>query len=130
MYTAQNIPVFQTQVEETIYLLENTVKPDTFFSRYDFLILTLTRLIEADKSNKKPAQMLAEYKNEQTCEKIINKLIERSHERLLKEASNMKTEKGRVSKINKYFDEMEKFSKKMYSSNLALIEDKKKQHNL
>lgn len=130
MYTAQNIPVFQTQVEETIYLLENTEKPDTFFSRYDFLILTLTRLIEADAPNKKHAQMLAEYKNEQTCEKIINKLIERSHERLLKEASNMKTEKGRVSKINKYFDEMAKFSKKMYSSNLALIEDKKKQHRI
>jgi len=130
VHIPQMIPVYYKQVEETIYLLENTVKPDVFFSRYDFLILTLTRLIEADKNDNKPAQILIEYKNDKTIEGLINKLIERSHERLLKEASDIKTEKGRNSKINKYFDEMAKFSEKMHPSNIALLEDMKKHNSL
>jgi len=111
---------------ESVNLVDTTVKPDVFFGRYDFMLQTLQRLVEAEKylkkSEGKSSVMLEELSKPQTREDQINNFIKRSHERMLQDISALKTDKGRANKANRYFEEMKQYHEKVYPPNIELLE--------
>ena len=44
-----NLHGLARQFDETVNIIDTTVKPDVFFSRYDFLLNTIARIIETKK---------------------------------------------------------------------------------
>jgi hypothetical protein len=58
-------------------------------------------------------------------ENHINVFIKRSFDRMQKEAAELKTEKGQMNKVIKYFDEMSKYNDSMFPPNIELLEDLK-----
>jgi len=128
-FAEMNLPVLVEQFDGSVHIIDTTVKPDVFFSRYDFLLTTISRIIETKKvmgdNDTKSIELLEQLEKPQNKEGKINDFIKRSHERLLTDMSKLKTENARINKAKKYFDEMNKYKDKMYNLNFDLLEELK-----
>ena len=128
-FMERQVPGLTKQVNESLNLVDSTIKPDVYFSRYDFLLETLERLSEIAKHVKitggKPSDLLKKLSSRKVREESVNNFIKRSHDKMMADATTLKTDKSRSTKVSKYFDEMGKYTKNMYPSNITLLKDLK-----
>ena len=131
-----NFPIYAKQVNESVQIISNTTNPETFFSRYRFIIERLTEMEEMQqyidtKSNAlevrqelindkdKHIVLLIKRMFEKTKEEIATRKnkydIERSIDGFIYVLENFKEEMGELS--GKYFNEVTKYLKTKYMNN-------------
>lgn len=100
-------------------LIESTVNPETFFSRYDLYMEKLAVLAEAQASHRIKVQgdnLVQKYKrmntNEQRVE-TINAFIDRMWADTCQKAEKLKTEKGKENRFNKFLEALSSYSERM-----------------
>lgn len=107
-------------VKESSYLIDNSKNIDTVIGRLQFIpehIIYLKRLEKMNLYNVSPSA--SEYYNDYILLKDmkIQKGIVRCYKDVLDKANELKTEKGRINKINKFFDKLVSY-KPMLSSTM------------
>lgn len=105
-------------------LVNTTTKPEVFFFRYDLLVETVSNLASVEHFVKfngtKPSKHLREYQaSRDEQEKLF---ILRAYEKATNDAKKLKTEKGRLNKIQKLFNELDKYCSRLSSENRQLLE--------
>lgn len=132
MWNEKQLKVFtQRSVEESLKVIQEsmnhcntTKKPEVFFKRYDILEQQLEVLSKLEKfvrfNGDKPSSKLSEIRRIKQSE--VSKMIERAWEDTLDKSSKLKTEKGKINKINAFRDEMDKYSNFMDDSNIDKYE--------
>lgn len=115
---------YLTIVNESVSLVNNTVKPDVFFSRYELIeenlsILSLFEPYIKFKGNKPSSELdkLQATKQEQT---LI--FLARYFSDTKQQADNMKTDKGKLNKYEKFYQCLKPYYNLMNSENIDYIE--------
>lgn len=100
-------------------LIESTVNPEVFFSRYDLYMEKLSILSSAQERNlikvsgdnisKKYSEMNTEKKKIET----INNFISRMWNNTCENAEKLKTDKGKQNRYQKFFDTMQTYEHRM-----------------
>lgn len=132
---AEKITMFQLVKisNDCATLIGETTNPDVFFSRYELLVETLTKLTHFENYDGltfyegKPSEKLKKALDPQFYETIVNDFINRSYQKSVQDASKLKTESGRKNRTLKYFSIMEPYKSKMNGSTLDLLDDLKRQ---
>lgn len=99
-------------VQETAYLIDTSKNIDTVIGRIQFIPEHIMYLKQLEKMKLYTASPSAdEYYNEYILlkDKKIQQGIVRCYKEVLDKASELKTEKGRINRINKYFEKIEKY---------------------
>ena len=100
-------------------LIESTVNPETFFSRYDLYMEKLSLLAEAQASHQVKVtgdNLIQKYKKMNTDEQkieTINAFIDRMWADTCQKADNLKTEKGKENRFNKFAETLSSFNECM-----------------
>jgi hypothetical protein len=113
-------PQWLKQVYESVKILNETANPDTFFSRYDFLIERINNLISSEKyvyfTGERPNDMLEKLNSQ--IDKAVYEMILRNYSATIKKVKSLKTEKAKLNSIEKFKDEFIKFENKMSERNV------------
>lgn len=100
-------------------LIESTVNPEVFFARYDLYMEKLSILSDAQSVRLvkvKGDDLVAKYKEMNTEEKrisTINEFIDRFWKSTCIKADNLKTEKGKNNRYQKFLDSLSEYNEKM-----------------
>ncbi len=106
-------------VNDCAQLIENTVNPETFFSRYDLYMEKLAILAEAQASHRvkvKGDNLIQKYERMNTDEQkieTINAFIDRMWADTCKKADKLKTEKGKENRFNKFVESLSSYNERM-----------------
>lgn len=114
------IPQWSKHVDESIRLLNETNKPDTFFSRYDFAVQRLNELISSEKyidfSGQNPTDMLKKLNSQINV--ATYDMIFRHYTETLKKILTLKTDKSKLNVAEKFRSEYLEFESKMSEKNI------------
>lgn len=100
-------------------LIENTVTPEVFFNRYDLYLEKLSLLANAQKNKivkVKGENLIQKYSEMSTLEKRISatdEFIGRFWKYTCIKADNLKTEKGKNNRYQKFLDSLSEYNEKM-----------------
>ncbi|MDD5934998.1 MAG: hypothetical protein PUC65_05430 [Clostridiales bacterium] len=112
---------------DCVNLINSTVKPDVFFSRYDLLIEKLELLSKYENYIKfngtLPSYSLQIAKSQK--EASVRSLIDRAWLKADEKASKLKTEKGKSNQYIKLFEEFEKYTNYMTQNNINYLNVKR-----
>lgn len=96
-------------VNDSIEILDTTDNLDTFFSKWDVINKNLQILLEGDSQG-------AAKEISVICENIeagkssgFRGILSRSYERVISDVEKMKTEKGKINKLNKYLAQLSQY---------------------
>ena len=109
-------------------LIETTLKPDVFFMRLNLLVEKAMHLCELEKyitfSGVSPTTAYKEVKND--YHNAINQFLWRYFSDTFDKAENMKTEKGKIGKYQKFYESLQEYYCYMNEENIHYIETKYK----
>lgn len=109
-------------------LIETTLKTDVFFMRLNLFVEKAKHLSELEKyitfSGASPTAAYNEIKND--YHKAINQFLYRYFSDTFDKAENMKTEKGKIGKYQKFYDSLQEYYCYMNDENIDYIETKYK----
>ncbi len=97
-------------VQESTYLIDTSTNIDTVIGRIQFIPEHINYLMTLEKKGLYNAEPTAhEYYKKYVLLKdtVIQEAIVRCYKNVLDKASELKTEKGRTNRINKYFQKLE-----------------------
>lgn len=100
-------------------LIENTVNPETFFSRYDLYMQKLAVSAEAQASHRVKVQgdnLVQKYERMNTDKQkveTINAFIDRMWADTRQKADKLKTEKGKENRFNKFVESLSVYNERM-----------------
>lgn len=102
-----NLSTYDRQLEETIEIIKTSKNPDTVISRFEFLEDLYSRMSNA-------ADSISNWDEINTCiqeliinkNKYINESIKRNLEAELIKINQLKTEKGKINRLNRFFESM------------------------
>ena len=100
-------------IKDCVELVNTTVNPDVFFNRYNLMLEHIEKLsgLECtgifENSPELPSQAFVRV--EEQFSAATNDFLDRSFENAKKQADTLKTDKGKINAINRYFDNMEKY---------------------
>ena len=113
-------------IQDCVELVNHTVKPDVFFSRYDLLLEHLEYLSKFQPyikfQHNSPASEFAKIKNQKQAE--ISRFLSRYFDDISAKADTMKTEKGKKGKYKKFFDSLQPYYNLMNTTNINFINSK------
>lgn len=116
-------PQYLKIIDDSVKLVNATVKPDVFFSRYDLLIENLRKASQIENhvrfSGERPSIALSRIisiREEQT-----SLFIRRSFEKMIEEVEKLKTPKGKGNRVDKYFSTMDVYKDKLSTKNVDLL---------
>lgn len=110
-------------VNESLTIITNTVNPDTFFSRYNLIFEMLERIIvQEGKNNSSVTEELEKLK--QSKSKNVDIFIERMWDDTYKKAQNLKTERGKINRVNKFKEELKAYESEMTQENIERYTNK------
>lgn len=100
-----NLSTYDRQLEETIEIIKTSKNPDTVISRFDFLEDLYSRMFKA-------ANSISNWDEINTCiqeliknkNKYVNESIKRNLEAELIKINQLKTEKGKINRLNRFFE--------------------------
>lgn len=102
-----NTNTYFRQMEETIEIIRDSKNPDTVISRFDFLQKIYTNLLNISNSipnwndlNMHLEQVISDKNN------YINASIKRALDDELVKIDQLKTEKGKINRLNRFFEKM------------------------
>ena len=115
-----NIPTYIRQLEETITLIQNSKNADTVVSRLQFLESLRDKLKAASYSE---LDNVINSINEVLDNKIglINMAIQRNLDSELEKIRELKTEKGRLNRLSRFFESMRTIEN-LSAENISFIE--------
>ena len=116
---------YLTIVNESVSLVNNTVKPDVFFSRYQLVKETLYSLSLFEpyikfQQNKPSAELNKLSSNEQ---KNIHSFLVRYFNDIRQKANEMKTDKGKRNKYEKFYSSLQPYYNIIDNENINYIEN-------
>lgn len=111
-------------------LINNTMNPDVFFSRFELLESVCACLVLIQPYVKfTGTQPRKAFKTLQEIRPMAAKaFIERSYEKMIQQADGLKTEKGRTNKIEKYFSSMNPYLNRLDDDSLHYLNELKSKH--
>lgn len=119
-------------VYDCVELVNTTVNPEVFFMRYNLMLENLEKLVGLectgifDNASELPSTALLRVEEQFTL--ATNDFLDRSFAKAKQHAETLKTDKGKINAINRYFNDMEKYIHKMSSESLEYF-DKMKETN-
>ena len=115
-------------VQDCSKILQNTIKPDVFFERYQLMILHSSNLVILEKhipfrgaSPKAAFNVLMAEKQE-----CINQFLIRYFCSVFDKAEKLKTDKGKLNQYQKFYDSLLPYYDEMDAANKDYIETKYK----
>lgn len=116
-------PQYLKQVNESAHLVNTTKNPETFFSRYEFMIKKVKDLIEIQKYLKfkgdKPTDLLKQINDKRIH--TINDFIDRFYDDTLKQINKLKTEKAKQKRIDNFYLSLSPYFSQMEKENIDKI---------
>lgn len=113
-------------IQDSIKLIETTLKPDVFFMRLKLLYEKLAHLCNIEQYIKftgtVPSAAYHEFSNE--YDEVIKQFLIRYFSDTFDKAERMKTEKGRIGKYQKFYDSLQEYYYYMNDENIEYIETK------
>lgn len=102
-----NLSTYDRQLGETIEIIKTSKNPDTVVSRFEFLEDLYSRMSNA-------ADSISNWDEINTCiqelitnkNKYVNESIKRNLEAELIKINQLKTEKGKINRLNRFFESM------------------------
>lgn len=117
-------------MDDCSYLLQSTMKPDTFFSRLDLMKQQIEYLKEISQNPNltfsSPIDEM-EVTFNQEADEIVHDFIIRYYEDMATKADELKTDKGRRNRYQKFFDSMDSYSEYLNERNQAYLSHKKQE---
>jgi hypothetical protein len=113
-------------MQDCLSLINTSQNMETVVVRYNDLLNVLTRMSTYENKpnikhlKERPSEALIRMHDEQAD--IMNRAVDRSYEHELDSASQLKTEKGRSNRIERYFAVLEELSSKLPQETLRYIE--------
>lgn len=115
-------------MNESADLVNNTLKPDVFFKRYNILIEYGEKLVQFEPYVKfkgtSPTNTLKDIKN-QRHQATLN-FLERYYQNTELKATSLKTERGKQNAYQKFFDSLKAYSSDMDEETLLYISNLQK----
>lgn len=123
-------PGYLKIAQDCAKLVNTTVKPDVFFSRYDLLESVLACLVLTEPYVKfNGTQPMAQLRKVQAQRLQAERdFIQRSYDRMIQEARALKTEKGQSGRLVKYFTTMEGYAEQLGPDGAAYLQSLKERH--
>lgn len=110
--------------EDCENIVNTTVNPDTFFSRYDLLVEQLIKLSEIERyikfTGKLPSVALKRVISQRDT--VTQRFIYRSYQRLVQDIAKLKTANGKLNRINAYFNHMHFYDSYLSDDNKRLLD--------
>ena len=123
-------PQWMKIIQESATICNSTVNPETFFSRYDLMEQYLRRLAAVEHllsfTGNAPSGELRKVTEKRPA--AIHDMIDRSYQRMIQEARELKTPKGQEGRLVKYFSTMEGFSEALGPDGSAYVQSLKERH--
>lgn len=121
------VPQIARMINDSVELVNNSVVPETFFFRLNFLIEKLQELITIEElivfNPPLPSTQLDEVIEKYDL--IIQQFLERYIENCVGKIKKLKTDKGKLNKINKSLENILEYKKFLKNSHLDYIENLK-----
>ena len=118
-------PQFLKHVNESIDLVNSTKNPETFFSRYDFLIERLSQLMELEKiidfTGESPSDTFERVMLEKS--ELTNIFLRRYCDDVLTKASGLKTDKAKERRIEKFCSSLKIYEEKTDAVNIEKLDE-------
>ena len=125
-------PQWMKIIQESATICNSTVNPETFFSRYDLMEQYLRRLAAVEHllsfTGSPPSAELRKVTEKRPD--AIHDMIDRSYQRMIQEARELKTPKGQEGRLVKYFSTMEGFSEALGPDGSAYVQSLKERHTV
>lgn len=100
-----NLPIYVRQFEETIELIKTSKNPDTVISRFEFLEDLYSKMLNIPNSIPNWNVIDAHIQELMTNKNIyVNESIKRNLEAELIKINQLKTEKGKINRLNRFFE--------------------------
>lgn len=116
---ATMVPQWLKTAVDCAELVNTTVNPEVFFTRYDLMLEQLSKLAAVE--NKYPFKQGVPSETLKTLledrEAETDTFIDRATESVLAKAAELKTEKGRKNSINRFFEKMDTYSEYLTENN-------------
>ena len=101
-------------VSDCVQLVNTTVNPEVFFSRYNLMLENLEQLAGLECTGifegSKELPSDAFLRVESQFDTVTNAFLNRSFEKAKTHAETLKTDSGKLNTIKRYFDNMEKYT--------------------
>lgn len=113
-------------IQDSIKLIETTLKPDVFFMRLKLLYEKLAHLCNIEQyiefTGAVPSAAYHEFSND--YDEAIKQFLIRYFSDTFDKAESMKTEKGRIGKYQKFYDSLQEYYYYMNDESIEYIETK------
>lgn len=107
-------------IQDCVKLVNETATPAVFFERYEKMIQNMEWMAQIEKyypfRHPFPSEQLDEIKGKRV--QTINDFIDRYYDKLVKQIIKLKTEKGRLKKVDDWLHELTLYSDKMEDENV------------
>lgn len=111
-------------------LVQNTVKPDVFFSRMELLEVKTMELVVLEDyisfADPKPSQVLEVFRKEKSM--VTDQFLTRYFNSVLDKIETLKTDSAKNKNIQKCYDTLEPYFDRMSENNVLYVEKFYKQH--
>lgn len=107
---------------DSIRLVDTTIKPDVFFSRLDLLLTNLAELQELEKYisfSGSPSKSLTRIRTHK--QKIIHDFLVRYHKAIVAQANAAKTPRGKEGKYKKFEESLRPYYSHMNAQNVHFV---------
>lgn len=112
-------------IHDCLRIISETKKPDIFFSRLDLLFAKAERLRIYEKHisfTESPSAAYGQlWEDRQEC---ISLFLVRYFSDVFDQAENLKTDKGKLNKYQKFYDSLQPYYEQMNADNIDYIETK------
>lgn len=109
-------------VDESLSIITTTVNPDTFFSRFNLIFEMIEKIIEQDKNASLARGELEKLK--QSKPQFIDKFIDIMWEDTQKRMQSLKTERGKINRVDCYKKKLQKYESEMTTDNIHRYKSK------
>lgn len=114
-------------------LVNTTKNPEVFFMRYDLMLETLAKLAGLECTgifaNSRELPSVAHQRVSAQFPAATNTFLDRSFDDAKAKAATLKTEKGRINAIDRYFEKMEEHIVYMDAESIDYLETLKRKHH-
>jgi hypothetical protein len=112
--------------DDCIKVCDTTLNPEIYFTKYELLIETLEDMVDTEKYVEyhagKPSELLAELSDPAVRERQVNIFLAKTGDKLKTDVSKLRSPRAQRNKIDRYFENMNKYRSYMSKANRAYVE--------
>ena len=107
-------------IGECVYLIDNTLNPETYFTKYAMLLKILSGQSEVQNNGKIQGENSLTAQLQETAaarEENTEKFLQRSYTKACADMNKLKTKRGKVKRIDQYLKSIEIYAEEMTPGN-------------